>query len=762
MQEYCTLYIFSEVPFERNKNPIIEDISGLYGIVGNFANSLTIAYSSNKFQLPKMTLTQDLVVEANQGLVYSKNTPNNSTPRYVMYVVKVADTGTKKFRYYYYYVDKVEWNAMSSVRLKLTMDTLNTYKNLFVFSNRTHITRMHKDRFLIPSNPVTEGGVTFYKATGNVDYVSEGYTFQLVHTGQSYIEDTNENNVDYAILYRAGQEASNGNLSIYVASSVASTFSNIVSSILLDRTEFESICQDLGIEYGGCIHFFFTGNDNYGVTFTEVDSGNNSHSVTLSTGYIGIEFEYTRAVSGRKIHIRNYTAAGSVTEDYDSAVSLTIGSGCYFARMRYSLNSFIDLPSTLAPMKIGEIQAIGSTYTFLTKTGSHNINAYTSINLIDPLNVKLIHIPYSINTTGMLDYDSHLELYRVNKTTDFINDTPKKTITSASDHPLVKLFFKFNLTTSQMKAYLRDDDFEFKIYHSDFDYMKISYDTSSIIVKLEEYNVYYTKNLWNLNKVLQFDFSVTLNLGSTCIFMFKDLTPYWSKEDYPNVLISFRNNEGMLLSSSYIEYLKNGYNYDQKNKDISLRQNVLSGVLGSASIIAGIVGSMTGAGAGAGIGAITSGAGMLTSIFTSNASKEMNIAEKLHQAELQGIGVKGVSDFDIFKTYSRNKLRYDHYHVTDEVEKMLYQLFYLYGYKCDIYDSPDNYNTSRLWWNFIQADVDFDSEIVGGIDVDIASDIVNKFKEGVTYFHNVDDNYDFKQEMENWEMNVYNTVLSHE
>ena len=290
MQEYCSLYIFSEVPFERHKNPIIEDLSGLTGITPNFLNNLTAVYSSATWQLPKMTLTQDLVVEASQGLVYGKNTPSDSIPRYVMYVVKVSDTGTNKYRYYYYYVDKIEWNAMSSVRLILTMDTLNTYKSLFVFSNRTHITRKHSDRMWCDPTFYTSGGHTYYKITRIVDRMSEGFNLPLEHYSQSFVHETGDS-VSYSVLYKSNSLDHSFGVKFYVIDSSGGTYTNSVNSIVLDKTELFTMADDFGLDVGDIFYLYFTDYDNgLNADYVYTVGGTDTTFTSDGTKYVLIKF----------------------------------------------------------------------------------------------------------------------------------------------------------------------------------------------------------------------------------------------------------------------------------------------------------------------------------------------------------------------------------------------------------------------------------------------------------------------------------------
>ena len=772
MQEFCSLYIFSEVPFERNKNPIIEDISGLYGITPNFLNNLTSVYSSPKWQLPKMTLTQDLVVEAGQGLVYSKNTPNDSTPRYVMYAVKIKDTGTNKYRYYYYYVDKVEWNAMSSVRLKLTMDTLNTYKGLFVFSNRTHITRKHSDRMWCNPTPFTSGGHTYYKMTRIVDRMSEGLNLPLEHYSQSFVHETGDS-VSHSVLYRSNNLESSCGFKFYkVSSKENEQYTNTLSSLIMNLTFFYDMGNELGMNVGDEFYFMLTIRDNPLGHFHILFADSTTWDGDFDNAYYWL-IRFTKGVDENhsSFHLYEIRRMNTQVHEVQNIVSIEV-SNTIFGRLMVSNDS--SLPELIDNMTnfdlvLEDVGHIPYTYSLLTIPGNYPIKSYKQINRLDPYHIKLIHIPYAINTTLNEDYDPRVQLMEI-PSYELMTYGTSRTITSTSDSPLRPYWFVLrDPTTAGMKTQTHSisNDYESKMYHSDFYYTKLSYDTSSIIVHLENFDYHDIRLDWSLSAVLTFDFTLSLNLNSNMTFVFTDLEETFADNDFNYVLSSTRNNESMLFNNAYLDYLKNGYNYDKQNKDLQVKQAVQSNVLsGVASIVGGIIASGATENpmplAAALIGVVGSAVNTKVQIDRINEQYRNSLAQKQTQLAMQGQTITGISDYDLFRTYSEDKVRIDKYRVIEPLQAMVENYFYLFGYKCDIYDSPDNHNTSRLWRNFIQADIDLDSDMVGGIDVDIAADIVNKFKEGVTYFHNVDDNYDFAQVMENWEKNVYNTILANE
>ena len=321
MQEFCQVYIYGSVPFKRYQNPIVDGLAYDTGISVALASQMYLIKTITKNQLPKMELEQDLVYEADELLVYQKNQKLYTIPNYVVYKIR-PNPNAAVYRYYYYYVDKIEWNAMSSVKLKLRMDTLNTYKSVYKLSKKTRIYREHRDRIYIDETLKNDGD-DYYEATMHVDRISEGLTFPLFKSDQDYIDDSSDTK-DYLLLYRSSSETEDTGISTYYYPSTAGTYNNTTSSTTLNKSALDSLATEVGALIGGSIHLFFTSFDNAGATITIVDSGNVSHTSTLSTGFVGVEYYKNRTTGTSKIHIIQYTSLGTITNDYDNAVSITL------------------------------------------------------------------------------------------------------------------------------------------------------------------------------------------------------------------------------------------------------------------------------------------------------------------------------------------------------------------------------------------------------------------------------------------------------
>ena len=98
--------------------------------------------------------------------------------------------------------------------------------------------------------------------------------------------------------------------------------------------------------------------------------------------------------------------------------------------------------------------------------------------------------------------------------------------------------------------------------------------------------------------------------------------------------------------------------------------------------------------------------------------------------------------------YAGNKLRFMTFMPNAIMTKALHQLYFYTGY-------PQNYfsnslpHSNRYWFDFVQADIIFKKAYVSGYSKEIQVEIVQKYAEGVTYFHRRSGSYDFEQKYVN-------------
>lgn len=118
-----------------NKFFVIDDIASYLSTYSESCITL------NNFQYQKCSLEMAIVCDLSQ---------HNSEPLYSNGIKYVSIQNSDGGKTYYFYVKKAEWRAKQSVKLLLVMDVANTFRsgNDFDFTEKTKITREHKDRFI--------------------------------------------------------------------------------------------------------------------------------------------------------------------------------------------------------------------------------------------------------------------------------------------------------------------------------------------------------------------------------------------------------------------------------------------------------------------------------------------------------------------------------------------------------------------------------------------------------------------------------------
>ena len=382
------------------------------------------------------------------------------------------------------------------------------------------------------------------------------------------------------------------------------------------------------------------------------------------------------------------------------------------------------------------------------------------INRLDSKIVKLITLPYCPIKIRQVTFSDEINVYQYDSnevsynSTDFslqlvnLNIKFKNEIISNIDDPTKELIIKNDFTT--LNEDLRNDNLESKIYHSDFYYKKFVYDSFSFIYQYELIN--FEKSI---NTYFEFDFIMSSSINSRFMFYFKNYhVDSYAVDDYNNYLIIARNNERTLYNSAYINYIKTGFNFDVKNKNTQNLMNWGSFALSLGATIATVASTIASSGATAPllIGASVSSVGAFTNAINSTISSERNFEQKQEQLKAQSTNVINSDDFDLLNEYNKNSLLMMTYKVSERVRKLLLDLFYYYGYKCNEIKMPD-LNT-RKYFNFIQCEADIKEYQAILIKEEYYNMLIEAYNKGVTLFHNFNGHYDIEQVKDNTERNL--------
>lgn len=292
----------------------------------------------------------------------------------------------------------------------------------------------------------------------------------------------------------------------------------------------------------------------------------------------------------------------------------------------------------------------------------------------------------------------------------------------------------------------RNDLYESKIYNSEFYTPKFVYDSFSYNYNLENVDI---NALQADNTTTNIDYKVSNTFSGNFLFGMK-VPLIRSTSDYDNIVIVNRNNEKPVYTSAFMNYVRSGYNWDVKNKNLQLTKSIISGTMNTVQ--AGAIGFTQGGWAGAAVGAGSQATKEIIGTIFNQISADNNIKQKLDETSRQSVSVNNCDDINLLNYYTNgNKAKYCIYQCSDNLKSMLLDLFYYFGYTDNVYEIP-NLN-SRKWFNYIECDPVFNEEANTPYK-EYLEDIKQRYQAGITVYHNINGSWDLGQVKENWETSL--------
>ena len=395
-----------------------------------------------------------------------------------------------------------------------------------------------------------------------------------------------------------------------------------------------------------------------------------------------------------------------------------------------------------------------------TDSVTQYIYGVDSLDRTQAKNIKLIKIPYcpydftitssKIDlTNGEWNYETIENDMPALKLNDLNTDLHSTfTLNNSSINPLFNL--KMDSFTPNVTDVRRSDYYESKLYNSEFYKGTYVYDSFTYIVQLEKLNI----NSYLSSRDLTIYFDMTKTINSRFMFTFDSLEFKQAVESYAKYLPIARNNEEVLYNVPYINYIRTGFNYDVKNKNLSNASNWIGTGLSLAGVglsLAMPTSSLKALGVAT---SLISMAMTTKNAIVSTIQNEENLQRKLTEAKNQTASVAGSDDVDLMSIYAENRLKYLVYEPNDIMKKMLFDLFYYAGYASNRLAIP-NHNT-RVNFDYLEADISIEN--VANIPDDCLEELTNAFKNGVTYIHKTtrpSNKWDFMQNYENWEKSLF-------
>lgn len=761
MTSYITLYAKCAITPEKNFK--VDDIE-------NYLTSITDIYTiTTQMQYFKNELKVNCDVNFDQTNIDIEIQSNNFNYAKVTTGLTAQTQGNT----HYYFIKNKKWLSSNCLRLELEMDTLNTLKTLVSISSKSMILREHKNRW----KGAGEQGLYLPL----IDFYPEGINPPLFKTDETTmfeydaLKDYTDDN-SYYLVYRSESDSTNSPIHILLYTdhqihvNIITTY-GWTGNYVFNEHQIGGDGGLYGVIYGADEH---NGHNNVGVTFDfkfwdrTTKSYRDEQSEISATNQViifgdkKIVFGTTDSNGFHQVGIRQY---GILDRHMFSEAFI---NGVYAIR-RIAFGS--HNASYWTPTHILD----GSLDTSIYNDLDYYIPDIASIDRTDPLLLKIVKLPYCPIT---LKYDNNGDLIYlpsgwevVAPTQDFpaclrylYGDLTKALsrrfsfISDSETYENPYAVLQYEEQTNRGKQILRNNNYETKLYNSEFFIQKFVYDSFSFEFKAEHMETDGSP------QALFVDFSVSLTMSSKFMFQFP-FTSYGyglklDNQDYSSLMYVARNNELPIFNSDYLNYIRSGYNYDIKTRNRQLASSIVLGVLSTA----GAIGSaMTGNAVGV-VGAIalgTSALSNLSRVAFNTAQADQNIAQKLRSAELQGVSVAGADDVDLMTIYTNdNKAKLVKYEVSERMKKVLGDLFHYCGYVAGYQGVPNE--TSRKVFNFVQADILF-NVMQYNVPSDLMDDYKKKYHDGVTIIHHYtlkDANnqnvrgWDFEQQYENWETTI--------
>ena len=695
------------VGFNSNMNCVVDNIATY---LTSTATSV-VAYDNVMYQ--KIELDMEIKLPISESLV--------ERPSF-NYVSILNQDGQRPF---YFFVRDVQWLSQQGIKVLLSMDTLNTFQDLLVFSNNTKITRQHKDRFYQEYYDTQRPQL----ATRKIDRPSEVTGLTKYRGTTNSVSGTSD--IKWYLVYANENDNANAPVACYIMPSAP--------------VKFYGLHDTYGPQY------FNTGDtgDIYlikeNVTLTLTTTTN--QTVTLQT--TNTQTYYISTVPMSTGNYFNVIGKGDTsTQSYGCTA---IGFSGLVHLSYYPKAQASDLLS-LATSTFIQVARNADTDLVCTSSGTFNLSPISNINRTYSSLIKIIECPYEPFTLSpkddgyLLDDGLYANLVSNLGETPVIalklNELSKEFVTSLHSYSLSDFTCIIPLAKDRHLT-KKDAKYESKLYHSDFHNVIFNYDSFTKDMPLENIEPSGLNNPYFKIKYKQAN-TITSNLG----FKFEIAQGTQKVNDvFAEYLLCNRNNESQIFNSSYLNYLRNGYNYDTKAKNLQTAQNwVNTGVSIAAGIASTIIGIHSGGVATAlGVSLITSSVSSVANNIFSTIQADNSLEQKINEAKNTTNTVKLSDDLNLLNWYSDNKLMATTYDLSDTQKNNVFELFYKTGYACNETGIP-NVN-SRHRFNFLQCTPDFTTK-ANPIWQEYINDVIARFELGVTYFHTYND---FNQQYENWE-----------
>ena len=675
---------------------------------------LTPVYEDASFQYIRPALNTSIKISL----------PEGSTIKFTSHGGYVAiDENDETF---YYYIMNVRYVAPRTVELELGLDTINTYwkdiKTQLTENDRHLIHRQHKDRFL------DDTGARI------IDRYPEDFQPALFPTtAPTKITHYNDNqDRDWYLVYKS-ENAQNDLSAVscfaycsprakYLEGATAATVTLNASDLLSNVWYYliaEDDCATPGVSFNG---------NNWTV-------GSEDIAVIALRSVSGTFQIYARSAKGTTVHNATYASVNLINT----------------RRLYYDANKTGASDWTV---QYEEIKAMTSRPALSGTLGDQYVESLSVVDRTDPSIIKIIELPYAPFTpdftAGLIElptgwqYNAENQAFELTDLNNELLDVVETEAIFTQLRTATKLT-SFNPNVNEARLGWTTES---KLFNSQFYGIRFLYDATSWEWKPEFFEWFDTERNYPQLKI-SYKPSNEINSMNGFKFEMWGGDKYYDNADYPGFMIAERNNEKALYNSEYLNYLKYGKAYEEQQVANAMAKSWTNVGLGIAGGLVG-AGLMTGTGAGAVIGAIIGAAGSVANMAINQKQQIESLQHKEYELQHQASSVMGNGSLNLFRWYSDNRLCWNLYKPTDQMRDLIYNYFYYFGYADNTYSAIDV--DSRIWWNFIQADIVFVDQ---NMQQEFIEDIKARFRLGVTVMHKTANGYDWARDRENWEAKLF-------
>lgn len=779
-----SIRLYYDTGIRPEKNALIENIETFLSSKKNFT------YPLNRFIQPDVSLSikidalgipSTIIDQSNS--IHVLNPFQDKKPDYC--AIRNSDGSGK---WIYYYVMNKDWTATRTVTLELAIDTLNSFQGAWEFTDKTFVTREHKDRFY--QNSIQYNGSTYLARRTYLD--SDNIRPALYKKDESTIEDSTIN-YDWYLLYMANNTSGAVKGEDYPVDAYLISGEDITSGIDVYRLKAASLDSTKAYFLGSLIIGSYSETDYLiqpsgektllsGVFFIRKAAGTDNWAVSQVLGNSSSKF------------ICNFTEY----IDFSVIKNLTI------------VNTS-DLGNIL-PASLANIPGLVTTYSKGTiaplKDGSEgSVNGIGTVDRTDTRILSIIKLPYApvditfengrivlpaeVESSAAVKWQNEKTYYYLKIKTDYLSAF-KKDLTIPKSI-LSSLFVNKSTITDT-----RNLNNESALYHSDYYQQRFVYDSFVYPIQNELLDSSFLIDLNPSTNPLEIKMVTTSTMNSRFLFDFnnsgKGIVYEIEDQDYSYIMSVARNNNIATYNSDYVNYMRNGYNYDVKAKNAALLNaglgigaSILSTGLQAINLggtFSAISKAATEAKEGIGLEAWAQkafGDATTAGITAENISRykqqldatkgqlrttttlalgqaytgvtgiingiqqiqatETNFQQKQQAIKQASVSVSGSDDIDLLSYYSGNRMKVETWECSDRMRQALGDLYYYQGYSTQEQKVPTHNN--RKWFDFLQCQADIKN--TKNLDQKFIDNMKDRFAIGVTYYHNVSSQWDLDQ-----------------